>query len=60
MPAIHVKFGEIESIDQLALRNGIGWRKCFEVLHALDRDPVFELTWYESEEGTSVRVDLKE
>ena len=59
MPSIRLNLGTIESITDVALRNGIDWRKCIEILHALDRDPNFGLRWYDGEDGTSVRVDLK-
>ena len=60
MPDIRLVIGKIERVADVALRNGIDWRKCLEALHILDRDPNFELLWYDGEEGGSVCVKLSE
>lgn len=58
MPSLRLNLGIIERVSDVAIRNGVGLRKCVETLHALDRDPNFELTWYDGEACGSVRVEL--
>ena len=58
MPSLRLNIGKIERVSDIAFRNGVALRKCVETLHALDRDPDFQLTWYDGEDCGSVRVDL--
>ena len=60
-PPLKIREGEIERVFDIAARNGIGWRKCYEILHNLDRDPNFELRWYQMCDGdVRVRIRLSE
>ena len=48
---VYAELGKVERVTDIALRNGISWRECYEILHRLDRDPNFELRWLETNRG---------
>ena len=51
-PPLKIRVRKIERVCDIAKRNGIHWRKCYEILHSLDRDPSFELRWFQTHAGT--------
>ena len=58
MPFIALNLGIVEPVSDIAIRNRMPMRKCLEVLHALDRSPDFDFTWYDGESYGSVRIEL--
>ena len=48
---VHAELGKVERVTDIALRNRISWRKCYEILHRLDRNPDFELRWFQTDNG---------
>lgn len=48
---VHAELDKVERVTDIALRNRISWRKCYEILHRLDRNPDFELRWFQTDNG---------
>ena len=42
---VHAELGKVERVTDIAIRNRISWRECYEILHRLDRDPNYESRW---------------
>lgn len=48
---VSAELGKMERVTDIALRNRISWRECYEILHRLDRDPNYELRWLQIDSG---------
>ena len=48
---VSAELDKVEQVTDIALRNRISWRECYEILHRLDRDPNFELRWLQTDSG---------
>ena len=48
---VHAELGKVERVTDIALRNRISWRECYEILHRLDHNPDFELKWLQTDSG---------
>ncbi len=48
---VYTELGKVERVIDIALRNRINWRECYEILHRLDRNPDFELRWFQADNG---------
>ena len=53
---IYAELGKVERVTDIALRNRISWRECYEILHRLDRNPDFELRWLQTDSGCTDAV----
>ena len=56
---IYAEFGKVERVIDIALRNRISWRECYEILHRLDRDPNYELRWWQIDSGYTDAVCIR-
>ena len=48
---VYAELGKVVRVTDIALRNRIKWRECYEILHRLDRNPDFELRWFQTDKG---------
>lgn len=48
---VYAELGKVERVTDIALRNRISWRECYEILHRLDREPNYELRWLQIDSG---------
>ncbi len=48
---VYAELGKVERVIDIAVRNRINWRECYEILHRLDRNPDFELRWFQADNG---------
>lgn len=48
---VHAELGKVEQVTDIAIRNRISQRECYEILHRLDRDPNYELRWLQIDSG---------
>ena len=48
---VYAELGKVVRVTDIALRNRINWRECYEILHRLDRNPDFKLRWFQTDNG---------
>jgi len=56
---VHAELGKMERVTDIALKNRISWRECYEILHRLDRDPNYELRWLQTDSGYTDAVCIR-
>lgn len=56
---VYAELGKMKRVTDIAIRNRISWRECYEILHCLDRDPNFELRWLQIDSGYTDAVCIR-
>lgn len=56
---VHAELGKVERVTDIALKNRISWRECYEILHRLDHNPDFELRWLQTDSGYTDAVCIR-
>lgn len=57
---VHAELGKVERVTNIARRNRIGWRECYEILHRLDRNPAYEIRWLQIDSGYTDAVCISQ
>ena len=56
---VYAELGKVQRVTDIAIKNRISWRECYEILHRLDRDPNYELRWLQIDSGYTDAVYIR-